>query len=97
MNILVRNMDRAVTEEMLVEKFSPFGAVASVTIVLDKVTGLSKGFGFVDMPDEKQGQAAIKALDHKLVLKQKIRVKQAAPRKAEAGAAPGAEDDQQPA
>ena len=42
MNILVRNMDRDVTEAMLMEKFRPFGAVTAVTIVLDKQTGKSK-------------------------------------------------------
>ena len=75
MNILVRNMDRAVTEAMLLEKFRPFGNVVSVTIVLDKVTGLSKGFGFVDMPDQAEAEAAIKALNHFKLLKQKIKVK----------------------
>jgi len=80
MNILVRNMDRAVTEEMLAEKFRPFGTVASVTIVLDKQTGLSKGFGFVDMPVQAEGEAAIKKLNHTKLLKETIRVKQAAPK-----------------
>jgi len=80
MNILVRNMDRAVTEEMLMEKFKVFGSVSSVTIVLDKVTKLSKGFGFVDMPVQAEGEAAIKALNLTKLLKQTIRVKVAAPK-----------------
>jgi len=80
MNILVRNMDRAVTEEMLMEKFKAFGAVSSVTVVLDKVTGLSKGFGFVDMPVQAEGEAAIKELNLTKFLKQTIRVKIAAPK-----------------
>ena len=85
MNILVRNMDRAVTEEMLLEKFKPFGAVGSVTIVKDKQTGLSKGFGFVYMPNKKECEAAVKALNLTKLLKQTIRVKVAAPK-------PGAEE-----
>jgi RNA recognition motif-containing protein len=73
-------MDRAVTEEMLMEKFKVFGSVSSVTIVLDKVTKLSKGFGFVDMPVQAEGEAAIKALNLTKLLKQTIRVKVAAPK-----------------
>ena len=78
MNILVRNMDRAVTEEMLTAKFRPFGKVVSVTIVRERKTGLSKGFGFVYMPDKNECKAAIKALNRTKILKGTIRVKFAA-------------------
>jgi len=75
MNILIRNLSKIVTEEKLLESFRPFGVVTSVTIVMDKVTGLSKGFGFVEMPDQHEGEAAIRALDRTRILKDKVKVK----------------------
>ena len=75
MNILVRNLSRAVTERELVLMFMKFGTVKSFNIVTDKKTGASKGFGFVDMPEESEARAAIKALDGKFTRGQKLRVK----------------------
>ncbi|MCK9582795.1 MAG: hypothetical protein M0Q46_04140 [Endomicrobiales bacterium] len=75
MNILVRNLSKIVTEEELMEKFRPFGVVTSVTIVMDNLTGLSKGFGFVEMPGQHEAEAAIRALDRTRILKDKIKVK----------------------
>jgi len=75
MNILVRNLARIVTENELLQMFLPFGSVRSLNIVTDKSTGKSKGFGFVDMPEESEAGAAIKALNGKLVRGEKIRVK----------------------
>jgi RNA recognition motif-containing protein len=80
MNILVRNLDRSISEEKIMELFRPFGAVSSVTIVHDQRTGQSKGFGFVDMPDQAEAEAAIKALNLTKILKERIRVKAAIPR-----------------
>jgi RNA recognition motif-containing protein len=88
MKIQVRNIDRGVTEAMLREKFAEHGAVESAVIVMDKRTGLSKGFGFVEMPSRAEGEAAIKALDRMKLLKEKIKVKESVP--AEGGqAVPG--------
>ncbi|MCL5978710.1 MAG: RNA-binding protein [Nitrospirae bacterium] len=75
MNILVRNLHRGVTENDLLQLFKPFGTIKSHNIVIDQSTGKSKGFGFVDMPDNSEAAAAIKALDGKLIRGLKIRVK----------------------
>jgi RNA recognition motif-containing protein len=80
MNILVRNLDRSITEEKIKELFSPFGAITSVTVVHDQRTGQSKGFGFVDMPNQPEAEAAIKALNLTKILKERIRVKAAIPK-----------------
>jgi len=77
MKILVRNLDRATTEDALAALFAPFGAVQFCNLVLDKVTGASKGFGFVEMPKPGEAKAAIKALNNKTVDGAKIRVKYA--------------------
>lgn len=75
MNILVRNLHRGVTENDLLQLFKPFGTIKSHNIVIDQSTGKSKGFGFVDMPDNSEAAAAIKTLDGKLIRGLKIRVK----------------------
>jgi RNA recognition motif-containing protein len=77
MNILVRNLARIVTENELLQMFLPFGSVRSLNIVTDESTGKSKGFGFVDMPEDSEAGAAIKALNGKLISGEKIRVKTA--------------------
>lgn len=77
MNIITLNLPRTFTEKALTELFSAHGEVASCTIVMDKATNTSKGFGFIDMPNNAQAQAAIKALHGTKVEKNKIRVKQA--------------------
>jgi len=63
MNIYVGNLSFSTTEEGLRSLFEQSGPVDTVTIIQDRVTGRSRGFGFVEMPDESDGQAAIDALD----------------------------------
>ncbi len=75
MKILVRNLARATTEENLSALFAPFGAVQSCDLVMDKDSGASKGFGFVEMPKPGEAKAAIKALNNRSVDGVKIRVK----------------------
>ena len=77
MNILVRNLSRGVNEEELFQLFQPFGRIKSLNIVMDASTGKSKGFGFVDMPEDFESAKAIKALDGKLVQGLRMRVKKA--------------------
>lgn len=77
MNILIRNLERSVTEAELLELFKPFGTVASVTVVMDAVTAKSKGFGFVDMPNGREAIKAIKGLNTLKVKGMGIRVKAA--------------------
>ena len=75
MNVLVRNLSRRVTEKELLDMFRPFGRVRALNLVLDKLTGKSKGFGFVDMPRDEEARAAIRALNGTLVRGEKVRVK----------------------
>jgi len=75
MNILVRNLSRETTEDELWRLFLPFGKVRSLTLVMDPLTGKSKGFGFVDMPKEIEAMAAIGKLNGSEVRGEKIRVK----------------------
>ncbi|SON49803.1 RNA recognition motif domain-containing protein [Vibrio tapetis] len=77
MKLLVRNLSRSTTEQELRVLFSEFGSVADCNLVLDQVTGKSKGFAFVEMPQEDQAAAAIKNLNEASVAKSKIRVKEA--------------------
>ncbi len=75
MKILVRNLARMTTQENLGMLFTPFGDVQSCNLVLDKASGVSKGFGFVEMPKAGAAKAAIKALNNTVVDGAKIRVK----------------------
>ena len=79
LNILVRNLPRGLTGDDLRQMFKPFGMIKSCTIVSDEGSGTSKGFGFVDMPDNDEAKAAIKALNGKLINNLKIRVKTGQP------------------
>ncbi|MBI9107441.1 MAG: RNA-binding protein [Spirochaetales bacterium] len=75
MNIIVRNLPRKTTEAELRALFTPFGLISSLNIVKDEKTNASKGFGFVEMPDLKEGKAAIQALNGKKIDGESIRVK----------------------
>lgn len=77
MKLLIRNLPRSVTEEELKILFGGYGTVQSCDLVLDKVTGESKGFAFVEMPDIKEASTAIKTLNGKMVANKLIRVKKA--------------------
>jgi RNA recognition motif-containing protein len=77
MKLLVRNLDRSTTEEELNELFREFGKVQSCDLVIDKDSGASKGFGFVEMPKAGEAKAAVKELNNKTVGGNKIRVKKA--------------------
>ncbi len=77
MKILVRNLARDTTKEELLALFSSFGAVQSLTVVMDPVTGQSKGFGFVNMPHAGDAKVAIKTLNGQEIGGSKIRVKKA--------------------
>src|SRR5262245_8844773 len=63
MNIFVGNLNWETTLDELEELFAPYGRVDRVQIATDRVTGRSRGFGFVEMPDSTQGQAAIDGLN----------------------------------
>lgn len=80
MNIYVGNLPYTVREPELRAAFEPFGAVSSVKVVIDRETDRSKGFGFVEMPDHAEGEAAIKALDGSSLNGRPLRVNPARPR-----------------
>jgi cold-inducible RNA-binding protein len=65
MNIYVGNLTPDTTEDELRQAFAAHGDVSSVKIIRDGTTGESRGFGFVEMPSEEQGQAAINELNGK--------------------------------
>lgn len=77
MKLLIRNLTRNTTEAELKALFEPFGTVQSCSLVLDKDTGISKGFGFVEMPKIGEAKVAMKNLNGKEVGSSKIRVKKA--------------------
>jgi RNA recognition motif-containing protein len=80
MNIYVGNLPYGVTEDELHSAFSVFGEVSSVNIITDKFSGQSKGFGFVEMPDNSEAEEAIKALNESSLKGRNIKVNQAKPR-----------------
>ncbi len=79
-NIYVGNLSRDVTEEDLQEAFGAFGQVASANIIKDKFSGESRGFGFVEMPEKAEAQAAIADLNGKDLKGQTLNVNEARPR-----------------
>lgn len=80
MNIYVGNIAHAATEDQLRQLFEQYGEVTSVKLVKDKFTGSSRGFGFVEMATEKDGDAAIAALDNNEFMGRTLRVNKARPR-----------------
>ena len=80
MNIYVGNLNYKLQESELEEVFTEYGEVSSVKIITDKYTGKSKGFGFVEMPNDEQAEAAIEALDGKEVNGRQLRVNKARPK-----------------
>jgi len=75
MKLLIRNLDRITTEAELQAMFEAHGKVQSCTLVMDKETGDSKGFAFVEMPKIGEAKAAMQALNGLKVAGNKIRVK----------------------
>ncbi|PWQ98308.1 RNA recognition motif domain-containing protein [Leucothrix arctica] len=77
MKLLIRNIARNITQADLTEMFEKFGTVQSCTLVMDKETGESKGFGFAELPKIGDAKAAIKLLNGKEFSGSKLRVKKA--------------------
>jgi len=80
MNIYVGNLSPDVSGENLRQAFEAFGQVSSATIIKDKYSGQPRGFGFVEMPDRAEAQAAIENLNGKELLGQQMNVNEARPR-----------------
>lgn len=80
MKLYVGNLPYSVTEEDLKQTFSEFGELAEVVVITDKFSGQSKGFGFVEMPNNSEADAAIKALNESNYKGRNIKVNEARPR-----------------
>ncbi len=77
MKLLIRNLARTTTEDAVKALFAEHGAVQSCSLVMDKVSGGSKGFGFVEMPNPGEAKAAMKSLNASDLDGNTIRVKKA--------------------
>jgi RNA recognition motif-containing protein len=80
MNLYIGNLAFSVREQDLQEHFGQFGEVSSVKVIMDRATGRSKGFGFVEMPNDAEAQAAIDALNGKQFKDRAMTVNQARPK-----------------
>jgi len=85
MNIYVGNMNFNLGNDDLFNLFSQFGAVTTAKIINDKVTGRSKGFGFVEMDNEEEGRKAISSLNESEVMGRKLIVNEARPQEPRQG------------
>jgi RNA recognition motif-containing protein len=80
MRIYVGNLKYSVTDDELMAMFSEFGDVSSADVIKDKFSGQSKGFGFVDMPNQSEAEDAIQALNDTMQDGRKLTVNEARPR-----------------
>ena len=80
MNIYVGNLAHAVTEEELRQAFEVFGEVAEARLIIDKFSGKSKGFGFVEMPSKEEAEKAIEEMNGKELKERPINVNEAKPK-----------------
>ena len=85
MNIYAGNLLREATEEDLRQAFEAFGQVSSVKIIKDQYTGDSRGFGFVEMPNDLEAKSAISGLDGKDLKGRTLKVNEARPRSDDRG------------
>jgi len=79
MKIYVGNLPYSYTDKELTELFSPFGELSEVTVIIDKYSGRSKGFGFVTFSDKTAGNSAIADLNGKEIQGRAIKVNEARP------------------
>ena len=80
MNIYVGNLPFRVRDNELSELFSEYGEVKSANVIMDRSSGLSKGYGFVEMDDKNSAEEAIQYLNGKEVKGRELRVNEARPR-----------------
>ncbi len=79
MNIYIGNLDYSLQEDDLKQIFGKYGEVTSVKLITDKFTGKGKGFGFVEMTEEKEATTAINELDGTEINGRNIKVNKARP------------------
>ena len=80
MNIYIGNLPYSISEDELRDLFAAHGEVSSANIIMDRDSGRSKGFGFVEMPEKTQAEAAINAINQSDVQGRSVRVNEARPR-----------------
>ncbi len=80
MKIYVGNLPWSIKDNELLELFAAYGDVSSAMVIMDKFSGRSKGFGFVEMASNTEAEAAIKALNEKEVEGRNLRVNEARPK-----------------
>ncbi|MBN1211702.1 MAG: RNA-binding protein [candidate division Zixibacteria bacterium] len=80
MNIYIGNLSRNTTEEELRQAFESYGEISSVNIIKDKFTGESRGFGFVEMPNQDEAKTAIDSLNGQELGGRTLNVNEARPR-----------------
>ncbi|TDJ14696.1 MAG: RNA-binding protein [Gammaproteobacteria bacterium] len=85
MNIYVGNLPYSVSEDDLRAAFADFGEVSSANVIMDRMSGQSKGFGFVEMPSDSEAEEAINALNDSAFNGRNIKVNQARPRNDHSG------------
>ena len=88
MNIFVGNLSYGATEDAMRSLFEAHGEVSSAKIITDRETGRSRGFGFVEMPNDENAQAAVSALDGTDFDGRPLRVNEARPREDRGGRPP---------
>ena len=81
MNIYIGQLPYSVTKEELREMFEQYGEVSSLNLIIDKYSGQSKGFGFVEMPNNAEADKAIKGLNKTMLKGREIKVNQAEERR----------------
>ena len=92
MNIYVGNLSYDTAEEDLRRAFESFGQVTSVNIIMDKYSGRSRGFGFVEMSSKEEGEAAIAGLNGQELDGRKLNINEARPREDRGGQDRGGRD-----
>ncbi|MEC8147835.1 MAG: RNA-binding protein [Pseudomonadota bacterium] len=80
MNIYVGNLPFSIRDNELSDLFSEYGEVKSANVIMDRSSGLSKGYGFVEMDDNNAAEEAIQYLNGKEVKGRELRVNEARPR-----------------
>lgn len=85
MNIYVANLNYSVSSEQLQQLFEGFGEVSSAKVILDRETGRSRGFGFVEMPNEAEANQAIEKLHQSEHVNKVLNVTEARPKEEGAG------------
>ncbi len=80
MNLYVGNLSYRLSEDQLREAFEEYGNVTSCTIIKDRTTGESKGFGFIEMPERAEAESAINSLNGRDLMGRKLNVNEARPR-----------------